>query len=587
MKTHFFPLVFLGAPTGCAFVSDADHEERLSLLDEDGDQDGFLASEDCDDNDATAFPGNVEDCDNIDNDCDGEIDEASFRYRDRDGDGFGDSETGESVGCEESEGFVANAGDCNDMDPLAWTGAEEVCNDGSDNDCDGTANSCVFPSALTVAELDLEFEAGPLDREFGSQVTWVAPSSAEAVTGILISAPRGKLANSTGTATQGAVSYFAVNRDTLESGKVGEPTLRLVDGDPEEPDSEGNLGVGIWSGWGAYDSDDDSAPFSLISQPVSAQNLMGNAPSCRIYLLPSDALSGATESEIRSVSTRQSAVPCDTYASYGTVMTGLSSGFEEEAEFWSAVGVPGYAESVRYSDQGAVHLLNWGEDLFEEGGEDSGPLLVEYAPTKDALLGRSVATLSGSTNGDTLIIGRTDGFYWLGQEQLDGVLEDWTPGNALVVELPQDSNFVHSAGSDSTFGASLEALDIDGDGNDELAVGAPGEDDSVGHVFLFGPLLSGYSTQNAEQVLSGKEIDSEMEKKMRLLRFGAALSSGDLNGDGYSDLAVGAPETNYGRGGVLLFAGDGSGKLQEWVKLHGDSGAFGSSLDASGDWSQD
>ncbi|MEC7242541.1 MAG: integrin alpha, partial [Myxococcota bacterium] len=54
-----------------------------------------------------------------------------------------------------------------------------------------------------------------------------------------------------------------------------------------------------------------------------------------------------------------------------------------------------------------------------------------------------------------------------------------------------------------------------------------------------------------------------------------------------SDLAVGAPETNFGRGGVLLFAGDGSGELQEWVKLPGDSGAFGSSLDASGDWSQD
>ena len=61
------------------------------MLDQDGDQDGFLASEDCDDNDATAFPGNVEDCDNIDNDCDGEIDEASFLYMDRDGDGFGKS----------------------------------------------------------------------------------------------------------------------------------------------------------------------------------------------------------------------------------------------------------------------------------------------------------------------------------------------------------------------------------------------------------------------------------------------------------------------------------------------------------------
>ena len=34
-------------------------------------RDGSLSCEDCDDNDDKNFPGNLEDCDGFDNDCDG------------------------------------------------------------------------------------------------------------------------------------------------------------------------------------------------------------------------------------------------------------------------------------------------------------------------------------------------------------------------------------------------------------------------------------------------------------------------------------------------------------------------------------
>ncbi len=80
----------------------------------------------------------VEVCDGIDNDCNGEIDDGdgSVWHLDRDGDGFGAEGGEEWSGCEPPPGYVAEAGDCDDFDPLIHPGAEERCN-GLDDDCDG------------------------------------------------------------------------------------------------------------------------------------------------------------------------------------------------------------------------------------------------------------------------------------------------------------------------------------------------------------------------------------------------------------------------------------------------------------------
>ena len=75
----------VGSDTGADVSSDttADVEPDGSEVDNDGD--GFVASEDCDDNDPTVFPGAVDvDGDGIDNDCDGEIDEGTTCSADSD-----------------------------------------------------------------------------------------------------------------------------------------------------------------------------------------------------------------------------------------------------------------------------------------------------------------------------------------------------------------------------------------------------------------------------------------------------------------------------------------------------------------------
>ncbi|MBW2255333.1 MAG: hypothetical protein JRI25_12135, partial [Deltaproteobacteria bacterium] len=98
--------------------------------------------EDCDDADASSFPGADEYCDGADNDCDGEVDEdavdAVTWYRDSDEDGYGDPDVTEDA-CTAPPGFVGNSGDCDDTSGDIHPGAPEICN-GEDDDCDGVVD---------------------------------------------------------------------------------------------------------------------------------------------------------------------------------------------------------------------------------------------------------------------------------------------------------------------------------------------------------------------------------------------------------------------------------------------------------------
>ncbi len=114
--------------------------------------------EDCDDGDASVYPGATEACNGVDDDCDGETDEGGASgerpwHPDVDGDGYG---AGADVvmACVQPEGYADNGEDCDDGDASVYPGATEACN-GVDDDCDGEtdeepsadeASLCVDPS---------------------------------------------------------------------------------------------------------------------------------------------------------------------------------------------------------------------------------------------------------------------------------------------------------------------------------------------------------------------------------------------------------------------------------------------------------
>ena len=108
----------------------------------DADGDGFAACEECDDSNAAVSPVGVEECNLVDDDCDGLIDEegstAGTWYLDADGDGYGDAGS-PTLSCGQPTGYVADDGDCDDISASVNPGAIEVCN-GMDDDCDGSVD---------------------------------------------------------------------------------------------------------------------------------------------------------------------------------------------------------------------------------------------------------------------------------------------------------------------------------------------------------------------------------------------------------------------------------------------------------------
>jgi hypothetical protein len=108
----------------------------------DDDGDGFTESDgDCDDGHPLTYPGALEWCDGADQDCDGVIDgpdpvDGDLVYADGDGDGFGDRAVSVHA-CAVSDGWSEQATDCDDTQGGVYPGAIEVVDD-LDNDCDGT-----------------------------------------------------------------------------------------------------------------------------------------------------------------------------------------------------------------------------------------------------------------------------------------------------------------------------------------------------------------------------------------------------------------------------------------------------------------
>lgn len=182
-----------------------------------------------------------------------------------------------------------------------------------------------------------------------------------------------------------------------------------------------------------------------------------------------------------------------------------------------------------------------------------------------------------------------DGFadFALGLPSFDGLATDdgavWVYPGGAAGPGPRSRSYVPGQGGAAFGGAAQAAGDVNGDGHADLVVGASSWDGSAldeGAAFLYLGGPAGAPPAPSWTYVSGQAG----------AQLGAAVASaGDTDGDGYGDIAIGAPgydNDQNDEGRVLLFPGGPSGPeptAEHHVESDQSGSFFGAALGGAGD----
>ncbi len=248
-----------------------------------------------------------------------------------------------------------------------------------------------------------------------------------------------------------------------------------------------------------------------------------------------------------------------------------------------AVAAPHW-DSATASDVGRVRVywgsadrgLALGGDLVEGGTDDlhAGEALAagdfDHDGRDELAIGEPRADVSSHVDAGRVLVLRYQSGTWTNEVTLS---RTDAPGGG-----PQDGDF---------FGYHLTVGDFDGNSIADLAVSGPYEtvssDADAGRVHVFyGSSGTGLSGSGATTIVSPNETAGEV--------FGTSSAAGDFDGDGYDDLAVGAPDRTVSghdyAGAVEVYAGSSAGIATASPQLLTDAilGKKSEAGDAFGIW---
>ena len=199
------------------------------------------------------------------------------------------------------------------------------------------------------------------------------------------------------------------------------------------------------------------------------------------------------------------------------------------------------------------------------------------------IFGTSISYL-GDMNNDGLIelgVGAEydgDGGIWHGAAWILSLNTDGTVVSYVKIS-DTEGNFLAPLGDEDVFGTDIELLgDLDGDGNEDIAVSARRDPDGGsdrGAVYIL--FLNEDFTVNSYQKISDTEGGFEGNLDGQDYFGGSVANIGDLDGDGVIDLAVGAYRDDDGgsnRGAAYILFMNSDGTVQDYQKISDWEGNF-------------